>query len=135
MNDIPEEQIFLDVDTIPYGVDFKQHIAAAINSTAVMLAVVGGHWVNRSWRTLRWFHFLKSPEDFVKSEIEAALDVGVPFIPLLIDGAPMPTVKKLPSSISEFAFLNAAKVRGGYDFHPDINRVMKRVQLLRDQIL
>lgn len=101
--EIPEQQIFLDVDAIPYGVDFKQHISATINRTAVMLTVIGAHWANRSWWVPRWFRWLGSAEDFVRSEIEAALDAGVPIIPVLIDGAPMPTVGKLPSSISELA--------------------------------
>jgi hypothetical protein len=116
-------------------VDFKQHISATINRTAVMLTVIGAHWANRSWWMPRWFRWLGSAEDFVRSEIEAALDAGVPIIPVLIDGASMPTVGKLPSSISELAFLNAATVRGGHDFHPDMNRVMNRVQLLRAQVV
>ena len=45
--------------------------------------------------------------DYVRIEIETALKAGVEIIPLLIDGAKMPSRRELPGSIAELAGRNA----------------------------
>ena len=116
--ELPEKEIFFDVDTIPIGVDFKTNISDALSSSAVMLVLVGEKWLNPNWRRSRRLFGSKPKQDFVQVEIESALQLGVPIVPLLVDDVSMPSVDSLPSSIAEFASVNAAPIRSGHDFSP-----------------
>ena len=131
-----EKELFFDVDTIPMGDDFKQHISTAMRESAVILVVVGQHWVNRKWNSIwRWVPLLKTQEDFVLSEIELALDLGVPIIPLLVDNTAMPSMTQLPKTIVEFSSRNATRLGTGTDFHKDMAKVLDKVTELRNQAL
>jgi len=46
----------------------------------------------------------------VRLEIRTALERSIPIIPILIDGAQMPTREQLPADISKLAQLNSIKV-------------------------
>jgi hypothetical protein len=48
----------------------------------------------------------------------------MPLIPVLVDGARMPSSAELPASFNEFAFLNAAEVATGRDFHHHLDRLI-----------
>jgi hypothetical protein len=80
VREMPQDEIFFDIDTIPPGVDFKQQISKAVSSTAVLLVLVGEKWVMPSWKRSSWRFGSKLKEDFVRLEIESALDLGVPII-------------------------------------------------------
>ena len=51
---------------------------------------------------------LDDPEDFVRRELEAALDAGTKIIPVLVQEAHMPAPGDLPDSIAPFAHRQAA---------------------------
>jgi hypothetical protein len=50
---------------------------------------------------------LTAQHDYVRTEIESALSAGVEIIPVLADGATMPTRKDLPESIGDLSVRNA----------------------------
>jgi len=60
----------------------------------------------------------------LRIEVESALQLGIPVVPVLVKGMSMPSGKDLPSSISDFANRNAANVRHDPDFHNDMNRLI-----------
>ena len=104
------ESIFFDVDTIPAGVDFRSHITGCIDMTAVVVAVVGRRWLRRHW--LGWLGGRnRKADDPVYTEIELALAADTTIIPVLVHGAVMPNAAELPSTLQEFLFKNAVKVR------------------------
>lgn len=39
-----KDSVFIDVDTIPYGVDFRKHLNEAVAKCDVLLAVIGSKW-------------------------------------------------------------------------------------------
>ena len=43
------EAVFMDIHSIPYGVDFRKHITDEINQCDVLLAVIGEHWLDASY--------------------------------------------------------------------------------------
>ncbi len=91
------EQIFKDVDSIELGDDFVDTITNAVGSCDVVLALIGKKWATiKSGRDRR----LDDPNDFVRLEIEAALERDVLLIPILVDGALMPRAGDLPDSIA-----------------------------------
>jgi TIR domain len=126
------DEIFFDVDTIPIAVNFRDYVRAAIETSAIVLAVIGRKWIRRSMLKT-WLRWALSADDFVLAEIELALEVGVPILPILIDDTPMPAPARLPATIRQIVDLNAATVRAGRDFTSDIRRVIEIVEPLRDQ--
>ena len=131
--EFPEDQIFFDVGTIPIGVNFRQYIATILEDAAVVLAIVGDNWGNWTWKWSRLLTLFGSSEDFVKSEIDLALDLGVPIIPVVVDTVVMPRTRDLPHSMAEFASLQAAPVRSGRDFDADMRLVLSRIRQWREQ--
>src|SRR6185295_3762066 len=39
------ENVFMDVDTIPPGTDFRKHLHLAVAQAGIVLAVIGDHWL------------------------------------------------------------------------------------------
>jgi hypothetical protein len=124
------DNIFYDVDTIPYGVDFRKQINEAVQQCNILLAVIGRHWLDASYQegeesgTRR----LDDPADFVRNEIEAALTRGIPVVPVLVENAILPMASDLPVSLQQLCYRNACEVRPGRDFHSDVNRLIRGIQ-------
>jgi TIR domain-containing protein len=119
-----KESVFMDVDNIPIGTDFRSHIRAVLLETEVLIVVIGPRWLGTdSAGAVR----MSQESDPVRAEVEAALAQELPMIPLLVDGAKMPDSTALPASIQKFAFLNAAEVATGRDFHPHMDRLIAAI--------
>ena len=91
------DAVFMDIDTIPFGEEFREHIDTAVSQCEVVLAVVGRKWAGKSKTRRR----IDDPRDFVRIELESALARNLPVIPILIDHARMPGEADLPSSPSD----------------------------------
>ena len=85
---IPGAHVFLDLDAIEPGLDFAEVIWKAIDSCAVLVALIGPQWATLTDEKGRRRH--DSPGDYVRSEIQAALERGMRVIPVLVDGARPP---------------------------------------------
>jgi hypothetical protein len=103
-----DEQIFMDIDTIELGEDFREAIAGAVQKCDVFLVVIGRGWVDV--KDARGRRRLNDPSDFVRLEVEAALKRKVPVIPVLVGGASMPSEKGLPESMSELVYKQAVEL-------------------------
>ena len=69
---------------------------------------------------------LDDPSDFVRLEIESALNRGdIPVIPLLVSEATMPSEISLPSSLAKLAYCAGMLIRPDPDFHRDIDRLIE----------
>jgi len=101
------DQVLMDIDSIPYGLDFRKHIREGLERCDVVLAVIGPDWaaVNEDGR-LR----LADETDWVRIEIEGALARDIPVIPVLINGARMPKPEQLPDQLRDFAFRQATEI-------------------------
>ena len=116
--------VFMDVDNIPIGADFRAHIGETLRRTDVVLAVIGAEWLGAQEGGKSRIH---EEDDPVRVEIETALARGAPVIPVLVDGAKMPGADSLPQSFGSFAFLNAAEVATGRDFDGQIGRLIAAI--------
>ena len=123
--DFGRESIFKDVDSIPFGVDFRKALEEALASCSVVLVVIGRDWC--SALNEDGSKRLQDPEDFVRLEIESALRLGVRIIPVLIDDATMPQADDLPESLRELVFRNATVIRPDPDFHDDVRRLVRSI--------
>ena len=115
------DAVFLDVDSIEPGVDFRKHIADALMHCDLVLAMIGSRWrgsVNGAQR-------IDDKADWVRIEVETAMAHGVAIIPVLIDETTMPAPAELPESIREIAYLNAVRLDTGADFTQHSDRIVK----------
>ncbi|WP_187278188.1 toll/interleukin-1 receptor domain-containing protein [Methylobacterium sp. WL7] len=118
-----ERNVFIDVDNIPFGTDFRTHIKTTIENCDFVLVIIGRSWVGRVGDQTR----ISDIEDHLRIEVETALRVGAVIIPVLVDRAPMPPAKDLPSSIEALAFLNAAPLDTGRDFNIHALRIIEAI--------
>lgn len=123
-----QESVFIDVDTIPPGVDFRTHLKEWVGRCDVLLAVVGSHWLEA--RHSNGTRRLDDPRDFVRIEITAALERQIPVIPVLVGRVSMPNENDLPPGLQEFSYRNAVEVRSGRDFDHDVGRMLKGIDKL-----
>jgi hypothetical protein len=60
----------------------------------------------------------------VRLEIAAALQRQIPIVPILVEGAALPTAEELPAALSGLTRLNGLAVRPDPDFQHDMDRLM-----------
>lgn len=102
------DRVFLDVDTIQKGRDFRKGLAEALESSTVMLAMVGPSWLGTPDDNGR--RRIDDPNDFVRLEIGSALKRDIAVIPVLVGGARMPLDTALPEDIRGLVYRQAAIV-------------------------
>lgn len=86
---IPRDHVFMDVDTIPPGANFRQIIQSWVNQCEVLLALIGRGWIDASdAKSSR--RRLDYPGDFVRVEIGEALARGISVVPIMLDGRRRP---------------------------------------------
>jgi hypothetical protein len=119
-----KKSLFIDIDNIPFGGDFRKHIDDALKSSDLLIALVGPRWVGGEGKDAK----ITRDADPVRVEIETALKQNVPVLPVLLDDARMPEPSDLPENIREFAYRNAAEVESGRDFDIHVDRLIKAVE-------
>jgi hypothetical protein len=107
---VPSADVFFDVDSIQYGVDFERRIQSTIPQCKAVLAIIGPHWLTEDGQ----------PSAPVAMELELARSRGVAIMPVLVENATMPSDEHLPLSLQRFQKINAAQVRAGRDFQHDM---------------
>lgn len=121
------DNIFVDVDSIPPGVDFREHLGQELDRCDALVAVIGNYWHTDQAGQRR----LDDPADFVRIEVETALGRGVPVIPVLVNDARMPGEQELPASLGQLPYRNAIEVGHGRDFNTHITRLVDAIRATR----
>jgi|RifCSP13_3_1023840.scaffolds.fasta_scaffold05587_5 hypothetical protein len=117
--------LFIDIDNVPFGVDFRKHIDDALQASNILIAIVGEKWLGpKADGKLR----IMSDADPVRVELETALRRGITVLPVLIDGTSMPDPAELPDTIRDFAYRNAVEVESGRDFNVHVERLIRAVE-------
>src|SRR5579859_7462419 len=79
-----EDSVFMDVDGINPGMDFRKAIDDNVASCGVLLAMIGPTWATIKHGDARR---LDDPNDFVRLEIASALSRNIAVIPVLVHDA------------------------------------------------
>jgi hypothetical protein len=122
------DRVFRDIDAIAPGVDFAQRIEAAIGTCDAVVVLIGRDWLDVRGPDGR--RRLDDPGDVLRREIAAALGRGILVIPVLVEGATMPSEHQLPSDVAPLARRNALELsdtRWDYD--------VGRLQQALDQVV
>jgi hypothetical protein len=120
----PQNEIFMDVDSIKPGVDFIETIEERVGACDVLVAVIGKRWLSVADQEGQ--RRLDNPEDFVRVEVGTALKRGVRVIPVLVEGAVMPPADQLPEDLKPLARRNALRL-SHEGFRADSERLMDSV--------
>jgi uncharacterized membrane protein HdeD (DUF308 family) len=125
------DRLFVDVDNIPLGENFVKILSEEVGKCDVLLAIIGPNWLNM--RDDRGKRRLDNPTDFVRVEIRAALERGVPVIPVLLDGAAIPDANKLPEDLKELHVRNGLPIRHA-SFAGDVGKLIRDLKRKRPQV-
>jgi hypothetical protein len=110
------------------GMDFHEHVESLLDGCDVLLAIIGKSWT--SITDADGHRRLDDPEDLVRREIARALqrpDVDV--IPVLVDGARMPTEHELPPDLAPLARRQACELSDlRWDY--DVDNLARRLRVL-----
>ena len=116
------ENVFIDVDTIGAGEDFKLKIEDSLHQTDVLLIIIGDKWVEILNERLG------SPDlDLVRHEVTIGLERVQMVIPVLTRRDIDIRATYLPDDIKPMMRRNFRFARGEQDFHRDM-------QHLKDEI-
>lgn len=108
---------FHDIDSINAGEDFVVSLQRALKHASICIVLIGDSWLTEKLPdgTRR----LDDPADFVRREVETALASShMTVLPVLVEGARMPSQEQLPSSLQKLSRLQALELsesRWSYD--------------------
>jgi WD40 repeat protein len=121
----PDAHVFMDLDSIEAGLDFAEVIRDAVDSSSVLVALIGSQWATVSDEQGR--RRLDDPDDYVRFEVQTALERGVRVIPVLLDDARPLRQQQLPAELHKLARLNALELSyGRYQY--DSGRLLELIQ-------
>ncbi|MGH6814971.1 MAG: SUMF1/EgtB/PvdO family nonheme iron enzyme, partial [Hyphomicrobiaceae bacterium] len=127
---LPRESVFMDVDSVPPGADFVDILEGWVDECNILLALIGPGWIAATDpKTGR--PRLVNPNDFVRIEIRKALVRGIPVVPVLLDGTPMPDADLLPDDMRKLVRRHAEFVEFR-TFDTDVERLIKKLGLGRE---
>ena len=101
------ENIFMDLDSMQPGLDFEQVIEDTIARCDAVIAIIGKAWLSP---TAEGASRLDDPHDWVRLELTYALRKKVRLIPVLFDGAGLPSAAELPSDLSALRRLHSIEL-------------------------
>jgi TIR domain len=123
--------VFMDIDAMCLGRDFRKQLADAVNQCDVLLAVIGDRWLDATHQDgpKKGTRRLDDSEDWVRIEIAAALARDIPVVPLLVGHhAAMPRAADLPDDLKELAYRHGTAVRSGEDFPGQADRLVRGLE-------
>jgi TIR domain len=113
MQRIGKTNVFIDIDSIVGGDIFPVQLAASLRQSDVVAIIIGPRWlgVTNEFGQRR----LDLPGDFVRQEVEAAFAERKSVVPVLVNGATMPSAAVLPLPLQPLARLTPLVMRNEVD--------------------
>jgi hypothetical protein len=113
--------VFIDVEELQAGDEFPKELSKTLARANACVVVIGPQWCSITGADGR--RRLDDPADYVLREIRLALDRHALIIPVLVDGARMPSEEELPAEIRELARFQAV-VLSSRTFNDDIEYLL-----------
>lgn len=124
---LPNENVFMDVDSIPLGANFRAILKGWVDECEIMLALIGPDWIEAS-DPQTGERRLDHVGDFVRIEIGEALAHGISVVPVLLDGMRMPDADELPEELKELVDRQAEFIEYR-TFDSDMQRLIGKLGL------
>jgi len=119
------DRVFLDVNSVHAGHDFREAIERACSSCEFMLVIIGKHWA--TVRDSSGGFRLDNESDYVRLEIALALQKNLLVIPVLINGAELPPESSLPAELRPLVYRNAFHL-SDLRFHDDVRLLINTLK-------
>ena len=123
------DNIFFDVNSIAAGERFEVELRHALSESAAFLPIIGPSWLRVMYERLR-----DNEPDYVRLEVETALQLQLPIIPVVLSREgkvpPVPRPQELPVPIGDL-FAHQVHAVSHENFERD---VMELVWAIRDQV-
>lgn len=119
------KRVFIDISGLEGGDHWLQSLERQVANSIAMVVLI-----DKNWLTVideQGNYRLQQSSDFVRFEVEQALLRNIPVIPLLLDGAQMPTTDDLPAGLAQLPFQQAMTLRQE-SFEKDAAEVAKRLK-------
>jgi hypothetical protein len=116
--------VFMDIDSVPLGADFVDHVSEQVASCRAAIVMIGRNWLEATDKRGR--RRLDNPDDLVRAEIAAALKQKIPVIPVLVQNAEMPTAEDLTEDIRPLARRNGIELRHT-EWRTGVERLLKEL--------
>ena len=113
------DAVFKDVDSIEPGRPWRRAIDSAVGSSDVVIALIGPRWLPE-------LEERSGGDDFVRYELETALANDRRVIPLLVNGASMPSAEQLPETLAGLTEYQAFDVSDAR-FRSDMDELLRRL--------
>ena len=123
---VGEDLVFLDVDSISLGRDFRKALHERLEACDALLALIGPAWLDAKGQAGK--RRLDDPGDYLRQEIAVALVRNIPVTPVLVQGATMPAAERLPGDLKELAYRNGFEL-SHTRWHSDVRELAHRLGL------
>ncbi|MEU4474968.1 toll/interleukin-1 receptor domain-containing protein [Micromonospora sp. NPDC023888] len=111
-------QVFLDAHSLVPGRDYRTELPRVVRRCNVVLVMIGPSWLEARDNGGR--RRLDQPDDYVRLEIETALEAQRTVVPVLVDGADRPRPDDLPESLAALPYRQGARLRPEADLPDDV---------------
>jgi hypothetical protein len=118
------ERVFMDIDSVPLGIDFVEHVTDQILKCRAVIVMIGKQWQTIKGQKRR--RRLDNEDDLVRTEIRAALQQKIPVIPVIVQNAAMPRADDLPEDIRPLARRNGIEL-SAIRWKTDVDRLIKEL--------
>jgi hypothetical protein len=123
------ESVFRDINKMPLGKNFYDHIKEELAGCDVVLVVVGTQWLATD---AQGQSRVRQSDDPVRLEVEAALQSGATVIPIMVEDAAIPKPADLPESLKTFPALAGTRINVE-DFDTHLERLMQSIDGILEQ--
>lgn len=119
-----DSSVFMNVDTLKAGDEFRKVINKTISECDFFLAIIGPDWMTAADEEgqIR----IQKPDDFVRIEIATALRESVRVIPVLLDKASRPREDELPADLASLVERQSVELRHTR-FDDDANGIIDKI--------
>ncbi len=121
-----EDRVFRDIEDIAGGANFGDVIHETLGAADAVVVLIGKNWLNAC--DAGGNRRLDDPDDWVAKEIAAALEMGLPVYPVLLEDTPMPRANELPQMLWPLTRYNAVSISDSR-WQDDVTRLAKIVAL------
>jgi TIR domain len=125
-----QSHVFLDFSGLEGGEHWLHTLERQVDASGATVALIGKDWAEIKDENGQ--RRLDDPNDFVRFEIARAFSRKIPVLPVLIDGASIPDIARLPSNLLPLTFSQAMLLRGE-SFNDDADKIARRLKYLIEE--
>jgi len=126
-HEFDSESIFIDVDKLPAGKDFREELQKALALADVVLVIIGKIWLTVTGDDGK--RRLDDEGDFVRMEVEMALQrENCLVIPVVVNGATMPNPNELPVPLRPIQYRNAVFIAESNHLKRDVKKLIQEIK-------